>query len=397
MEFPMSERGDIQLNRFWNQLVQVGDALADDLDPESAALIRRMHALANAPLPVSARERVWRGLLDAYEPMPEETESTMFTATDLVRPSPFVINGHAPRLHVLNPPQDRSRWLARPLAYLAVAALLLTMIGAAAAVRFTSWGDSPEPSKGGPAIFAPASPSPEAAGEEILLEVTLPADVVPAGMLGSMLLSRDTIPANSVTTRTSWECCPGAKIFLILDGSVSVTSDGTMQIFRHDRPGEIETMANGSEADLGPGDAVAMRNEASQTWTTGAGEVDIVTQTLIAGSVPGSHVPAEWVVNTYTSDANTIDLPGGPYRLSLRQVTVDADAEFPPPENGVNQLGILRDGQGVVGRDSDGTISVQGVRGPATIFILTLTTLPEGIGTPLAGMNAIAPQASLTP
>ena len=393
----MTDRGDVELNRFWNELAQVGDALADDLDPESAALIRRMHAVANAPLPVSARERVWRGLLDTYEPMPEETESTMFTATDLVRPSPFVINGHAPRLHVLNPPQDRSRWLARPLAYVAVAALLLTMIGAAAAVRVTSWGDSPEPSKGGLAVFAPASPSPAATGDETLLEVTLPADVVPVGRLGSMLLARDTIPANSVTTRERWECCPGAKLYLILDGEVSVTSDGVMQVMRHDRPGEIQTMANGGSADLGPGDAVAVRNEDNQSWTTGADEVDIVTTVLVGGSVPGSADPTEWIGNGYTGDDNTLKLPGGPYRLTLRQVTFDADMEFPLPENGVNQLGMLRDGQAVVGRNSDGTISVQGVRGPITFFILSLATLAEGTGTPIAGMNASAPQASATP
>ena len=287
----MADRADIELNRFWNELGRVGDAPAADVDPQSAALIRRMHALANAPLPVSARERVWRGLLDTYESIPEETETTMFIATDLIRPGPSVINGQPPRLRVLDPREDRPRWSNRPLAYLAVAALLLALLGAAALIRFIAWGDSSGPSKGGPAIFAPATPSPEAAGEETLLEVTLPVDVVPAGMLGSMLLSHDTIPANSVTTRASWECCPGAKVFLILDGSVSVVSDGAMQVIWHGRPGEIETMANGSEADLGPGDAVAMRNEASQTWTTGAREVDIVTQTLIAGSVPGSQIP----------------------------------------------------------------------------------------------------------
>ena len=56
----MSERGERELNRFWNDLVRVGGAPAGDLDPDSAALIRRLHSLANAPLPVSARERVAR-------------------------------------------------------------------------------------------------------------------------------------------------------------------------------------------------------------------------------------------------------------------------------------------------------------------------------------------------
>ena len=79
-----------------------------------------------------------------------------------------------------------------------------------------------------------------------------------------------------------------------------------------------------------------MRNEDSQTWTTGANEVDIATTALAGGSTPGALDSAEWIVNVYTGDDNTLDLPDGPYRFTLRQMTFDADTEFPLPEHGVD-------------------------------------------------------------
>ena len=107
----------------------------------------------------------------------------MFIATDLIRPGPSVINGHAPRLRPLEPPRIACGGFGPPLGYLAVAAFLLALLGAAALIRFTSWGDSSVPSKGGPAIFAPATPSPETARRKPA-RGHLPVDVVPTGMMG---------------------------------------------------------------------------------------------------------------------------------------------------------------------------------------------------------------------
>ena len=106
---------------------------------------------------------------------------------------------------------------------------------------------------------------------------------------------------------------------------------------------------------------------------------------------------AEWIGQGYQGADGTLDLPGGPYLLSVRQAVVDGDAQFAMPEGGVNQLGIIGNGQGFVGSGSDGTLNVTGTSGQTTVFIMTLATVSEGIGTPVAGMGTPEPNAAATP
>jgi hypothetical protein len=383
-----AERDDRELNRFWNDIAAGDPGTAGDVDPDGARLIRGLHSLANAPLPASARERVWRGLLDTYISTPETKEQTMLTTADHAQNGGYRTGGTT-RIRLAKPQPPRSLLLTRPVVLALAATLVLGLFGGiAGAWRFTTWGDSGQP-KGGPAIYAPGTPAPDLdIGIKTLIEVTLPADVVPADLRSSMHLALDTIPANTVTTRDAWSCCPGTKPYLILDGNVSLGSDGLIQVIRHDTDGSIENVARGQTADLGPGDVAIVRNEDNQTWTAGAAEVDIVTAALVGGSVPGSTDPTEWINNDYALDDFTLDLPGGPYELRLEQTMLNGDATIPLPEQGVNQLAIVRDGAGGIGRNSDGSISVAGVNSPTTLLIVTLTTTAAGSGTPVAGMSA---------
>jgi hypothetical protein len=378
----MTERGDIQLNRFWNELVQVGDALADDLDPGSADLIRRMHALANAPLPVSARERVWRGLLDTYAPISEETETPMFIATDQIRPA-SPVNGHAPRVRLLALPEDRSRWLGRPFAYLAVAALLLALLSAAAAIRFTSWGDAPGPSKGGPAVFAPAPPSPAAESTDMtLVETNLPAGSFsiggPDGVGVAFVLA--TVPPN---TRGSWspaadDCrCGGARLISVIDGSIGITADGAIQVFRGDGDGSAEEIASGSEASLDAGDTVIFASDISYEATNSQVTPARVFYWMRSGLTllhDNTTWPDTWQV-TETYDTSGVGGPvdpalAGTVTLRLRRVTLATDETSEPLLIGTWNL-ITDPERSQYGTNSDGSIK-NITATPVTYYVITL-------------------------
>ena len=98
-------------------------------------------------------------------------------------------------------------------------------------------------------------------------------------------------------------------------------------------------------------------------WTAGHTDVDILTAIMTGGSSPGGYDPAEWSsITNSSSDDNTLALPDGPYRLTLRQVDADAATEIPLPANGISQLGMLKDGEATVGRASDGTLSIIGAQ-----------------------------------
>jgi hypothetical protein len=382
-----AERDDLELNRFWNDVV-AGDPVDESgLDAADARLIRQLNTLANAPLPVSARERVWRGLLDTYVSIPDDKEQTMLTANEAKRSDLPRRNGHAQRILPHDPPDRRMRWLYRPVTYAAVAALLLAIIGGFAASQIIGPDDS-RPWRDGQGIFAAGSPSSGEVQATTLLEVNLPADVVPADDMGSMDLARSTIPANSVTTRSAWECCPGAKIYFILDGSVTLESDGPINVVLRADAGALEEIAGGESVDLGPGDAVAVRHERSLIWTTGAAEVNIVTMAMVSGLTFGSFDPAEWISHGSQIELESITLPGGPYILTLSQATIDADVTLPLPHCAINQLLIVQDGKAVVGKNSDGSISVAGIQAPATVLSLRLSAVTKSTGTPVACMGA---------
>jgi hypothetical protein len=232
--------------------------------------------------------------------------------------------------------------------------------------------------------MAPATPSTWT--DETLFEITLPVDVVPTGELGSMDFHWHTIPANSVTSREADTCCPGVIVYFVLEGSAMIEGDGLIQVIRHDEAGAIEDYGAGEPANLGRGDVVIVRNDNTQTWTTGAAEAQLVIQSLATGASPGPPGSWDWQVNAYTYEIHSIVLPGGPYKLTLREVTVEDDTIFDLPENVVNQLALRKEGIAAVGIDLENVLKVTGVQEPVTLFVLTLSTT-EGGGTTVAGMG----------
>jgi hypothetical protein len=127
-----------------------------------------------------------------------------------------------------------------------------------------------------------------------------------------------------------------------------------------------------------------IRNVDGHTWTSGSTDVEVVVQTLVSG-YPTNPSPNEWPNLRYTADVRTVVLPGGPYHLTLRLRRITSETHIALPDDGVDHLALLQEGKALVGTSSDGTINITSVREPSQILLLTLTTAPDGNGTPIAG------------
>jgi hypothetical protein len=372
------------LDRYLDDLANGETPINNQLDPELVATIDRLSEIGQNPLP--------------RPDFVDQLEERLMNAVSNVAmvPSPPIRIGRPDTARVTPIHSARSgigvhRWL--PI--LVSAAVILVVLGLAWR-QFGSGEPDRNPQLGAPAIQAPATPSPAAAGDQTLVDVILPADVVPVGEEVNVLLARDTIPANSETTHAPMDCCPGTKTYSILAGKVSVTSDGPMELIQAGTVGTQDVVAAGETANLSPGDTLVVRNEHYQTWTSGGDPVDIITTAIASGFWMTSFDPIEWVGNGAASNSQTIPLPAGPYRLRVLGMNVTADETFPPTTETIIQLGMSSDGTSV-GQSSDQTLSVTGVRAPLTVFILRLETAPADAGTPVAGVSSIQPAATATP
>ena len=148
---------------------------------------------------------------------------------------------------------------------------------------------------------------------------------------------------------------------------------------------QIQDVAVNEPVSLATGDVLIVRNENDQIWTAGPADIDIVTAVMTTGSNPGSYDPDEWIGNGSALDDNTLALPGGPYRLTLRQMAVEAATGIPLPAEGITQLGLIQEGKATIGRGSDGTLSITlGTTPSDTVLILSLSRAEVGSGTPVA-------------
>jgi hypothetical protein len=372
--FPHDPDAD-RLGAAWNDLVTETQPDVDDRDAELFEVVRALHRGA----PIVTPDARFKANLK---------EHIMTSAASLATASEI---NRRPLRDLLTLRRawaipERPRTSSRLFPALISAAMLLATLGAAGYWSLNRDGSGDN--TGGPVIYAPASPSPEAARTiETFYEITLAADVIPADALGTMLLSWDTIPANSVTSHEGLETDPAAKIYFVIEGSVTIEGDGPIQVVRHDGAGAVENYAAGEPADLGLRDLVVVRNEDTQTWTTGVARAEVIIGTLGGGSTPQPESPSGWPYHVYTVDYHSLELPGGPYLLTLREVSVESETAFELPENGLNQLAIVHEGRAMVGKGGDGVIRVIELYEPSTLFVLTLLTTSEGAGTPVAGMG----------
>lgn len=382
---------DTELSRFWNELSETGEIAPTSLDPETAALIRRLHVSANAPLPGSARERVWRGLLDRYDDPVTGKEPNMHTVTNVIRPG---LNGQAIPMRP-RPPTD---YLPRPADHrlLLVAAVLVVAIiggiaGAIIADRLDSNGPRPAP-----AILAPGTPSPDTGiTDETIAEVSLPADLLPPGESVTAGMTIATVPVGT-SQQPAEEAIrnPGVQASYILDGTVSVVSDEQMHLIEPGGTGTMEAVEAGTEVVLEPGDTLVTRKSRGEVWTNdGPAEVQMIVMEVYGGQAATSFWPLGWTSGG-VYDYDELTMPADqPALLRLRRVTAPTDTVLPLPPEALAQFARLESDEtgSSLGQQSDGSVKfISGDDKPVTAYIMTVELAGDGPGTPAAGVSTPA-------
>ena len=365
------------LNDLWNNLVRASgaqDAAEDPLDPEVVETVRYLHDLGATPPPTLSRERVRRSLQESASSKFAPKEVDMFAQTEILRPHGAATNGWHPAQPAELP---RLRLLfERPLAYLAAAAVLLIALGGIA-IAYRYGGES-DPSRGGPAIFAPASPSPETEStDKLLVEITAPAGTF---MSPAQSDNRLTIAVNvtSIPAASSGTWLPsilteasGEELNSVVSGTLTVTPDGPVQVVRASSSGKVEDMAAGSAIELGPGDTLVHPIEMQATWKTGDAPVMLVSGYAVPEPNLVGVSAAEWTVLDWElTDISPI--PTGPTLLQMRRVEVAPDADV-APEPETSMVALIEPGSfGFIGSNSDGSITLKGVTEPTVVYIFSV-------------------------
>jgi hypothetical protein len=370
----MSDRHDDELNRFWNELAERGQSAAPNLDAGDAMLVRRLQSLAATPLPGAARERVWRGLLDTWQPTTEGKEPPMNTATSPTAAASLHANGRKATRPVPIASRRLPVGLGRPiLRYAAAAILVLGII-----ISFDAFRASRTDHGNQPAILAPASPEPT---DETVLESTIPADAVPAGGFEYSALALFTVP---VGNRSTWEvsCCQGPLIEHVVSGTYTIRAAAAVHVVRED--GSTEDVPANTEVTLSPGDSVISRNEVTvEGANTGAEPIVLLNFFAIENDEPqfNLHQLPGWIAGS-PDIAKPLVFQPGPIAVRLRKTTVMNGESVAAPSSGYQFAGTPVKGT-YIAEHSDGSIQVFGQVGqPVEAYILTLTQAGDSGGTP---------------
>ncbi len=375
----MSDRHDDELNRFWNELKERGATNARDLNAGDAMVVRRLHSLAASPLPGAARERVWRGLLDTWQPTTERKEPPMNTATSLSPTTSPHANGKTAARPIALDPRRQPSWLGRPILRYAAAAILILGI----VLSFDMFRNYRADHDPGPAILAPASPEPTAESTaDTVLETTIPADVIPASGFDSAGLALFTIP---VGNRSTWEkfCCAGPLIEHVISGTVTVRIAAAIQVVRAD--GTVEDVPADTEVTLKPGDSLITRIEATrEVANTGTDPVVLVSFVALEGNsghFDGDRLPG-WQEGVKDVLNDPLAFLHEPIAVRLSTTTVMNGESIPAPPSGYLFVNPPFDG-GFIARHSDGSVQVFGQIGqPVEVYAITLTQAGDSGGTP---------------
>lgn len=369
------------LGHFWDALLQGRPAEPGDLDPSLAETVRHLHA----------RDDVPGADADFTAKLSAQLEDQMLAMQpSQIRPTPPIkvsdlpsVNGRIPARSVWPPllaaaPAQRRAW---PVSHFVSAALVLLSL----AVAFIALGvprqtGSDNRLTGPPAaVLAPATPSPSAASDETLVTVTIPAGALPTEVVAG--LNHYTVAAGSQGT-WDWTCCTGVRLNYMLDGTYAITGTGPMQVRR---AGSVETwqeVVPGTEVVLKPGDALLSRMEDGfDGANTGAAPAELLDMVLFAGSPIDDPVPydasgtASWRVVDQDIWLLPVTVPQEHLTLRLRQTSIEAVSELPPPEGAIIQLAVSPDEGAVPSTQEDFGIKNFG---PDPIGIYALTLEPAG-------------------
>jgi hypothetical protein len=363
----MPDRTADNLDRVWNARVTGQHTDSTLIDPSLDEAVGRFHAAEDVDRVGPAFvEHLWEHLMIAQ------------TATvSIARPA---AGGKAPpaRHGTYRPVVSVSgRSRNRLAAAVAVAALLLATIGGFATLRSTVW-DNSSPSRGGPAIYAPATPSPDTESTDILLaQISVPAGAfIRPDLFDERYgfgLTWASIPSNEsgdwvpVMLTES----PGIELDSIVTGALTVTPAGAVQVIRAGGDGVAEDVAAGTEIVLEPGDTLIQPLQVQATWQTGETPVEMVSGYVVPEPFQIGNGALEWNLSDFEI-AELSPVPSEATTLRFRQLELAPDEAVPVAE-GEYVAGMLRPGEfGFIGANSDGSITLIGVEEPKTVFVFSI-------------------------
>jgi hypothetical protein len=291
-----------KLRRYWDEIARGEPATPDDLDPDLAALIRRLHALPDVPPPdpIFAR-RLRESLMHATTtPLPLTDPRTSLGRNGQSTPPV-----RRPILSAL--PVSPVHWA--PARLVTALLVILVLIGSVLAVG-RGW---PEPQDDTPLLLPAMSGTPAA---EIVVTETLfdaAVDGLPTAW-GEVVLIRWTLrPSNQPLI---FPPTNGAQVFLVESGEVTVTESGgehplaAGEVYVVTDPEQEVTFRHG-----GPEEATLLRGMVVTSWMTASAD-RLATST-------------EFLVE-YSSST----LPGGSGRLVAERLTLPPGSALPPQEAG---------------------------------------------------------------
>ena len=386
-----------ELDRYWDALALTGNPPEESsLDRETAALITRPWAATAPPQPGMARERVWRQLEQRGEEARDMEEVTV-QMPSLTLARMFGPNGRSSLASV--PPVAQSRWRMIP-SFLVTAAILVLALAAglfASGSLPETWRSAEPPAL--PALLV-ATPLPATAGTTAatLLDLTLPADLLPRGDRVSSIFEFATSPAGSTGSWLAVNSAgqPGLRVQHLLEGEITVRAEGA-SLFVPAGGAAPEDVAADTEITLGPGDTWVARNE---TVFEASNPTDAPARLLVwvlanvedPGGVINYPLPGMWTEEVDVLDQPApgepgIDVPAGAARLRLQRIALEPKESYPPAASGL-QYGLASpfgaDGSPVVGpsvaSQPSGKIVNIG-RKAATAYVLQFAPA-EDVGTP---------------
>jgi hypothetical protein len=375
----MPDRSVDALDRFWDSHI-TGEAISSPLiDPALEEAVRRLHTAEDVDRAEPAFiSHLWEDLMNATS-----------TAYPPVGPTPNT-TGIAREQRESHPIIYLPELFRHRLSIFAAAAILLAALGGIAAYWLLDGGDSGRQT-GAPAIFAPASPSPEPMPDDLLFDITVPADVIPPSGNGAAALVSIIAEPKSEGTWVGDTCCPGVLLLYVVDGTYMVRPDrGSITVYRAGMTGEPETITEGTDVELEPGDLLLTAKRTNLALSNPATTpVKLLTWDLLVGNYSSDParlpLPSGWSREGRNADREfDLSLPREDARLTLQRVTLSGTETFPAPPGSLMQA-VEADFHGNPRHTKLSDYSVASYENaPVTLYVLTFQPLGagEGTGTP---------------
>lgn len=221
-------------------------------------------------------------------------------------------------------------------------------------------------------VVAGISATPAPAGATTLVEVALPADILPSGAEGSVTTAIFTIPAGASVPLSRTSGSSGLNMTIILEGAATFRADVDVDAFLIPAGGVPEPSPSNVDVTLQVGDAVVHREGSDwQLIPAGEGPTIILSSWIVEG-VSIQIDLSNWAYSYDDLDsANRLTLPTGPYTFRFQRVALDPD-ETLPPDAAFVQLAVapLAD-QVQISRSSDNTLR-NASQERETIYVVTL-------------------------